>query len=42
MTAIDIARRMAQLDQPEEACQAYALALHSGALAPEEEMEAAL
>lgn len=42
MTAIDIARRMAQLDQPEEACQAYALALHSGALAPEEEMEAAV
>lgn len=42
MEAIDIARRMAQLDQPEEACRAYTLALHSGSIAPEEELEGAI
>lgn len=42
MEAIDIARRMAELNQTEEACRAYTLALHSGALAPEEELEGAV
>lgn len=41
MEAIDIARRMAELNQTEEACQAYTLALHSGGLSPEEELEGA-
>lgn len=42
MEAIDIARRMAELNQTEEACRAYTLALHSGPLTPEEEMEGAI
>ena len=42
MEAIDIARRMAELNQTEEACRAYTLALHSGSLTPEEEMEGAI
>ena len=41
MDALQIARRMAQLNRPMEAAQAYVLALHSGSLAPEEELEAA-
>ena len=42
MNAIEIARRMADLGSAEDACQAYTLALRSGGLAPEEEMEAAV
>lgn len=42
MEALDIARRMAQLGQPEEAGQAYTLALHNGGISPEEELEAAI
>lgn len=42
MEALNIARRMVQLDKPQEAVQAYTLALHNGGLAPEEELEAAL
>ena len=42
MEALDIARRMADLNQTEEACRAYTLALHSGSLTPEEEMEGAI
>lgn len=41
MQAIEIARRMAELGQPEEALRAYTLAAHEGGLAPEEELEAA-
>lgn len=41
MDALQIARRMAELDKPSEAGQAYTLALHNGNLAPEEELEAA-
>ena len=42
MNALDIARRMAELGNAEDACQAYTLAVEAGGLAPEEEMEAAL
>lgn len=42
MQAVEIARRMAELGQPEEALRAYTLAAHSGGLAPEEELEAAV
>ena len=42
MEALDIARRMAELGQPEEAGQAYTLALHNGGISPEEELEAAI
>ncbi|MBD5117676.1 MAG: hypothetical protein HDT37_00900 [Clostridiales bacterium] len=42
MNAMEIARRMAELDGREDACRAYTLALQGGGLAPEEEMEAAL
>lgn len=42
MEALDIARRMAELNQIKEACRAYTLALHSGSLTPEEEMEGAV
>lgn len=42
MQAIEIARRMAELGQPEEALRAYTLAAHNGGLAPEEELEAAV
>ena len=42
MQAIEIARRMAELGQPQEALRAYTLAAHSGGLAPEEELEAAV
>ena len=41
MQAIEIARRMAELGQPQEALRAYTLAVHEGGLAPEEELEAA-
>lgn len=41
MTAMEIARRMAELGQIEEAQQAYTLAVHKGGLVPEEELEAA-
>lgn len=41
MNTLDIARRMAELGQYEDAW-AYTLALQEGGLAPEEEMEAAL
>ena len=41
MDALQIARRMAELNRPKEAAQAYTLALHSNALASEEELEAA-
>jgi len=40
MRTIDLARRMAELDQAKNACDAYILALHQGELAPEEELEA--
>lgn len=42
MNAIEIARRMAELGSTEDARQAYTLALRSGEIAPEEEMEAAV
>ncbi len=42
MNAMEIARRMAELGNAEDACQAYTLAVEAGGLAPEEEMEAAL
>ena len=41
MTAIEIARRMAELGQEKEACQAYELVLHQSA-DPAERMESAL
>ena len=41
MNALDIARRMAELGQQKEACQAYTLAL-TGGLEPDAELEAAL
>lgn len=41
MDALQIARRMAQLNRPREAAQAYTLALHQNTLAPQEELEAA-
>ena len=41
MDALQIARRMAELNRPKEAAQAYTLALHQGSLAPQEELEAA-
>lgn len=41
MTAMEIARRMAELGQIEEALRAYTLAVHNGGLAPEEKLEAA-
>ena len=41
MDALQIARRMAELNRPKEAAQAYTLALHQGSLAPREELEAA-
>lgn len=41
MDALQIARRMAELNRPKEAAQAYTLALHQNTLAPEEELEAA-
>ena len=34
MQAIEIARRMAELGQPQEALRAYTLAVHEGGLAP--------
>ena len=40
MDALQIARRMAELNRPKEAAQAYTLALHQGSLAPREELEA--
>ncbi len=42
MNAIEIARQAAALGAPEEACRAYALALRSEALKPEEMLEAAI
>lgn len=43
MTAIEIARRLAELGQAEEACRAYILAINeSSGESPDEEMEAAL
>lgn len=42
MTAMEIARRMAELGQPDEALRAYTLAVQEGELAPEEELEAAV
>lgn len=41
MEAIQIARRLAELNRSKDACQAYAVALHAGGLAPEEELGAA-
>ena len=41
MEAIEIARRLSALNQSKEACHAYAVALHTGGLAPEEELGAA-
>ena len=41
MDAIEIARKMAALDQAKDACTAYGLALQQGA-APIEQMEAAV
>ena len=40
MDALQIARRMAELNRPKEAAQAYTLVLHQGSLAPQEELEA--
>ena len=42
MQTIEIARRLAELDQTQDACNAYVLALHQGELTPEEELEAAV
>ena len=42
MQTIEIARRLAELDQTQDACNAYTLALHQGELTPEEELEAAV
>ena len=42
MNAIEIARRMAELGNTEDACRAYTLAVQQGGLSPEGEMEAAL
>lgn len=43
MRAIEIARRLAALEQKAEACQAYLLAIQeSGGSAPAEELEAAV
>lgn len=42
MTAIEIARRVAELGDGKEACRAYTLATQQGGLAPEEELEAAV
>ena len=42
MTALDIARRFAQMKQPEEARRAYQIFLHQeGEKVPKEELEAA-
>lgn len=41
MDALQIARRMAELNRPKEAAQAYTLSLHQNTLAPQEELEAA-
>ncbi|MCI8910162.1 MAG: hypothetical protein HFG09_05735 [Oscillibacter sp.] len=41
MQAIEIARRMAELGQPDGALRAYVTAVREGGLAPEEELEAA-
>ena len=38
---MELARRMAELSQKEEACRAYTLALQQGGVTPEEELEAA-
>jgi len=40
MQAIEIARRLKELNEPQRACQAYTVAIHTG-LAPEQELEAA-
>ena len=42
MTAIEIARRLSELNQEEDACNAYMTALESSDLTPPERMEAAL
>lgn len=42
MQAMEIARRMAELGQEDDALQAYTLAVHEGGLAPQEELEAAV
>lgn len=42
MQAMEIARRMAELGEPEEALRAYSLAVHNGGLTPEETLEAAV
>lgn len=42
MQAMEIARRMAELGQADDALQAYTLAVHEGGLAPQEELEAAV
>ena len=42
MNTLEIARRMAELEQHEDACRAYTLALREDGLVPEEELEAAL
>lgn len=42
MTAMEIARRMAELGQPDEALRAYTLAVHEEGLTPEEMLEAAV
>jgi len=41
MEAIEIARRLSALNKSKEACRAYAVALHTGGLSPEEELGAA-
>ena len=41
MEPIEIARRLSALNQSKEACHAYAVALHTGGLTPEEELGAA-
>ena len=42
MTAIEIARRLSQLNQEKDACNAYMMALEGSDLTPAERMEAAL
>ena len=42
MNTLEIARRCAELGNPQDACHAYTLALQENLLAPEEELEAAL
>ena len=43
MRTVEIARRLAQLNETEQACQAYILALHElGGADPDTELEAAL